>query len=262
VDLEASWTDGEGNTYAVRCCEKLASAGTEYPTFGGVLTNHLHHGFTRIGTPLMPTLFSDFAFWGIGTVLKNGEVTDSTRLVHGMLTEYVRHGNYELAFDDEVQPSARHFHVMVPAYMPGPDGKQFEKNPVSTGFMLQNGSEMPFWHVMFENLDISASPTQVTANERESGVEELPSRVRLRNNYPNPFNPSTTPTYELPEATPVRLTVYDVLGRHVRTLVDKQIQPAGRHQVTFEARGLPSGMYLYRLETEARSISKVMMLAK
>ena len=71
--------------------------------------------------PLMPTLFSDLAFWSIGEVRKNGEVIDKPRLVHGMLTEYVLHGNYELGFDEDVDPTARHFHVMVPAYMHGED---------------------------------------------------------------------------------------------------------------------------------------------
>ncbi len=72
VQMEASWTDAEGNTYTVRCCAKLETVGTEHPTFGGVVTNHLLHGFTRVGTPLMPTEFAYAAFWGAGEVLKNG----------------------------------------------------------------------------------------------------------------------------------------------------------------------------------------------
>ena len=55
VTLKASWEDSDGNTYAIRCCEMLVSAGPEFPTFGGVVTNHMLHGFTGIGTPLMPT---------------------------------------------------------------------------------------------------------------------------------------------------------------------------------------------------------------
>lgn len=67
--------------------------------------------------------------------------------------------------------------------------------------------------------------------------------------YPNPFNPTTALSYTLPQAAPVRLTVYDALGRQVAVLVDTAHQAAGQHQVTFEASHLASGMYLYRFES-------------
>ncbi|NBC16719.1 MAG: T9SS type A sorting domain-containing protein [Bacteroidetes bacterium] len=76
---------------------------------------------------------------------------------------------------------------------------------------------------------------------------EVPERVQLRANYPNPFNLQTTITYALPRSVAVRLAVYDVLGREVAVLVD-DTRPAGQHTVTFEAGDLPSGVYLYRLE--------------
>ena len=156
VQFKASWEDGEGNTYAVRCCEMLATAGAEFPTFGGVVTNHILHGFSGVGTPLMPTEYTYAAFWGMGAVLKNGEVVDKPRLVHGMLTEYVRGENYALVEDSEVTPTRRHFHLMVAPFMPVQGEHKFTHNNVSTGFTLPNGMELPFWHVMFENLDISS----------------------------------------------------------------------------------------------------------
>jgi len=156
IKFKASWEDKEGNTYAVRCCEMLASAGPESPTFGGVVTNHLLHGFTGIGTPLMPTEYTYAAFWGMGAVLKNGEVVDKPRVVHGMLTEYVRKEGYELAKDSEVTPTRKHFHLMVAPFMPVQGEHKFEHNNVSTGYELPNGKELPFWHVMFENLNIES----------------------------------------------------------------------------------------------------------
>jgi len=157
VQMRASWKDEEGNTYEVRCCEMVAKAGMEYPTFGGVVTNHILHGSSRIGTALMPTEYTYFAFWGMGEVLKNGEVTDKPRLVHGMLTEYVRKEGYELAFDDEVTPGRKHFHLMIPPMMPDQEAKTFHHKDLKTGFELPNGMELPFWHVMFENLEIESS---------------------------------------------------------------------------------------------------------
>jgi len=156
VKFKASWEDEQGNTYAVRCCEMLATAGAEFPTFGGVMTNHILHGFTGVGTPLFPSAYTYAAFWGMGAVLKNGEVVDKPRLVHGMLTEYARTGDYELAMDSEVTPQRRHFHLMVAPFMPVEGDHSFSHNNVSTGFELPNGQELPFWHVMFQNLEITS----------------------------------------------------------------------------------------------------------
>lgn len=160
VKFKASWEDKQGNTYAVRCCEMLAAAGPEFPTFGGVVTNHLLHGFSGVGTPLMPTEYTYAAFWGMGAVLKNGEVVDKPRLVHGMLTEYVRTEGYELAKDSEVTPTRRHFHLMVAPFMPVKGQHKFKHVNVKTGFNLPNGMELPFWHVMFENLKIDSERGQ------------------------------------------------------------------------------------------------------
>lgn len=157
VEMMASWKDGDGNTYEVRCCAMLATHGMEFPTFGGVVTNHVLHGFTGIGTALMPSEYAYLAFWGMGEVRKNGEVVDAPRLVHGMLTEYVRTDGYRLAMDEEVTPTRTHFHLMVAPFKPVLDQLTFEPAPVQTGFTLPNGMALPFWHVMFENLEIDAA---------------------------------------------------------------------------------------------------------
>ncbi len=157
VKFRASWQDDEGNTYAVECCEMLATSGVEYPTFGGVVTNHILHGSSRIGTALMPTEFTYLAFWGMGRVLKNGEVQQAPRLVHGMLTEYVRGEGYELVDDSGVTPTRKHFHLMVPPMTPDREEGRFHHDNVETGFTLPNGKPLPFWHVMFGNLDIQSS---------------------------------------------------------------------------------------------------------
>ena len=91
--------------------------------------------------------------------------------------------------------------------------------------------------------------------------EELPVSVKLSRNYPNPFNPETTIEYMLPRAETVRLVVYDLLGREVARLVDG-MRPAGRHRVRFRAGELPSGTYVYRLETAGKRHTQTMVLAK
>ena len=81
------------------------------------------------------------------------------------------------------------------------------------------------------------------------GVEtslELPGSFMLEQNYPNPFNPTTVIRYLLPASVSVTLTVYDLLGREVTTLVNERMN-AGVHEATFSGSGLSSGVYFYRL---------------
>ncbi len=111
-----------------------------YPFFGGVVTNHLLHGATAIGTRLMPTEFAYVAFWGTGDVYRNGEKIAEDQLVHMMVTEFVRVEGYELAFEGRVADPAqgKTLHLMVPPFKPGPDG--LAEAPLKTGFN-------PFPHV-------------------------------------------------------------------------------------------------------------------
>ena len=84
-----------------------------------------------------------------------------------------------------------------------------------------------------------------------TGVEDnhdgIPSAFELNQNYPNPFNPSTVISYQLPINSNVRLKVYDILGRDVTILVNKE-QEAGTHEIRFDASRLSSGVYFYRIE--------------
>ena len=92
-------------------------------------------------------------------------------------------------------------------------------------------------------------------------TEEAPETFRLASNYPNPFNPVTTIAFDLPEAVPVRLVVYDVTGRAVAHLVEGPLA-AGAHRVHFDATGLPSGVYLYRLTAGRLTETRRMVLVK
>ncbi len=83
----------------------------------------------------------------------------------------------------------------------------------------------------------------------------------LSQNYPNPFNPITTITYQIPQTDRVILKVYDVLGREIKTLVDEIKQP-GRYEVEFNASGLSSGIYFYRIQAGSYSETKNMILLK
>ena len=89
----------------------------------------------------------------------------------------------------------------------------------------------------------------------------LPKGISLFANYPNPFNPTTTITYNLPEAGQVSLEVLNVLGQRVATLVD-EYQPAGFKKVEWNANSFASGMYFYRLRVGEVVQTKKMLLLK
>ena len=84
---------------------------------------------------------------------------------------------------------------------------------------------------------------------------------QLEQNYPNPFNPTTTIKYQIPEVSFVTIKVYDVLGNEIATLVNEQ-KPADSYEVEFDASGLPSGIYFYRLQAGSFVEAKKMVLMK
>ena len=88
-----------------------------------------------------------------------------------------------------------------------------------------------------------------------------PATFALHQNYPNPFNPTTTIAFDLPRATHVRLSVFDLSGRLVSTLVDAAV-PAGSHRVTWNARGLATGIYFLRMNAGGSVELRKMILMK
>lgn len=84
----------------------------------------------------------------------------------------------------------------------------------------------------------------------------------LHENYPNPFNPSTQISFDLSQNSRVNLTVYDILGREVATLVNGKNLSNGTYSFTFDASGLSSGVYIYRLNSNGEMQTRKMTLLK
>lgn len=117
----------------------------------------------------------------------------------------------------------------------------------NSAFALDSG----FW--------VGSGPVFTSVEQIDEGV--VPETFALDQNYPNPFNATTRIAFALPQATPVTLTVFDLLGREVATLIDEAMAP-GRYEVAFEAHGLPSGLYLYVIETDGFRARKAMVFVK
>ena len=90
---------------------------------------------------------------------------------------------------------------------------------------------------------------------------EIPKTYSLSQNYPNPFNPTTVINYSIPKRSFVTLKVYNVLGREVATLVNKE-QNAVNYKVTFNGVNLPSGVYFYRIHAGKFVETKKLLLLK
>ena len=121
------------------------------------------------------------------------------------------------------------------------------------GWARSNGA----WGTHVASASFGVAPRTQPQNVTAEGVAQA---FALNANYPNPFNPTTSISYTLPEDLHARLTVYNMLGEQVATLAD-EVQAAGLHQVTFNASNLASGLYYYRLEAGANvQVNKMMLL--
>ncbi|MBN2424494.1 MAG: T9SS type A sorting domain-containing protein [Calditrichaceae bacterium] len=92
-------------------------------------------------------------------------------------------------------------------------------------------------------------------------IKEIPIQYELSQNFPNPFNPATKIKLSLLTAGFTKIIVYDLVGREIRTLVNKELR-AGYHEVVFDGRNLPSGIYFYKVQSGNFSAVKKMVLMK
>ena len=113
------------------------------------------------------------------------------------------------------------------------------------------------------------NPTPGMVNTQELSLNNnitMPDQFMIHNNYPNPFNPVTTLYYDLPENCLVNITIYDMLGRQVKTLI-KQTQAVGYRSVIWDASNdygepVSAGIYLYQIQAGEYISTKKMVLLK
>jgi hypothetical protein len=150
--------------------------------------------------------------------------------------------------------------------------KLFGSEWTGIGFVEGNGTttEQKSYSFRDENLDagnykyrlkqIDFDGTFEYSNIVEADVK-TPTEFELSQNYPNPFNPSTVISYQLPVSSNVTLKIYDILGNKISTLVNEE-KSAGEYEITFNATGLPSGIYFYKLTSGEYNQSRKMLLIK
>jgi hypothetical protein len=172
----------------------------------------------------------------------SGDPADSANWQHQVIFDI-----WELSGSTEVSPRLFYGH-------PGGDMDQDGKDEY---LFVNYSSDFSVWeddaYLFMIEID---QVTGVASNE-----SLIPNDISLEQNYPNPFNPSTVITFGLPEAASVNLTIYDLLGREIKVLVDDQL-PAGTHIANFDASNLAAGTYFYTLKAGNKSETRKMLLLK
>lgn len=115
-------------------------------------------------------------------------------------------------------------------------------------------------HIRMESPEFEPVTVALSGLSQNSGPE-VPDVFALNQNYPNPFNPSTEIAFDLPVASHVDLTIYNVLGQKVETLVDREME-AGSHTVTWNADKVSTGVYFYRISAKDFTETKKMLMLK
>ena len=205
-----------------------------------LLTRHLDVRFSPLGEPILGTYLNLLSTLGLAqaaVAMKPGTTINGPEDVDAGYTIEMK-----VALSAFGYPAGRGDGVLfLGATLL--DGDKFS-NPADdygtrTWFMREFGGPAgPAWCYM--------DPSTVVTGVHE-GSAELPQSFALIGNYPNPFNPSTTIRYSMPQAGVVTLKVFDVLGRSIAT-IDIGEQNAGERQIDFHATNLSSGIYFYRLE--------------
>jgi len=138
--------------------------GFGYPTFGGVVTDHLMHGGTGIGTRLMPTEYIYAGFWAVGDVFVDGRLTNPNQIIHMMIGEGVRGRHWVLGHDKDLHGQGVVMHLMVPPYKATPKGPVMA--PLRSGYI-------PFPAIKAKMMKMKAMVEKMPAEKQKMMMPKL-----------------------------------------------------------------------------------------
>ncbi len=218
-------------------------------------------GFSRGAAPHYKLVFKGDTTWKeMGTAAGLGKSGDGNYYNTGVVGSPDAIIEFKIRFDalaaidgDSVFKPVKGMRIPIEPVWHDNDGAGWEGNIVMSKTNNDNAWQTPAtWsHTFIGNYDGNILSTD----------DLVATTFSLKENYPNPFNPTTTIEYSIGIAGPTKLMVFDVLGREVVKLVD-EYRPIGSHKVVWRASNMPSGIYFYRLETSTFTRTHKMILMK
>jgi len=168
--------------------------------------------------------------------------------------DFVRNSDVGITYGDVKETDTLGFRHYKPFILSTSDGGENWSEPTKFDFLEGSflfGSKMideNIWYLCGGNpaLILKTANGGVSFVEEEE-IDETPTTYHLSNNFPNPFNPSTKIKYSIPQSSNVVIKVFDILGNEITVLVNEE-RPLGSYEVDFDATGLSSGVYFYRLQ--------------
>ena len=244
TDISDTWQEGELVPY-----QELIAQGYN----GMIMPGHLYHEdidpahpATLSGAYLLDMIRDELGFEGI--IISDGMLMRAIQDHYGFLESVklaINAGMDILLYSGNIYEQK----PVVPRII------DFVEDQVNQGNIDRQTIEESYARIM----QVKQDQLPTSAHDLADG-SDVPADYHL-GNYPNPFNPATRITFELPRQAQVRLTVYDIQGRRIRELANG-VYGAGRHDVTFDAGGLASGVYIYRLHAGDRQITRKMLLMR
>jgi len=239
--------------------------------FGKGNNGYIWHSYQRDNYP--DSVWTSWADLGGKTIQEGFVVThhsDGRLVVIGVASASPNHvfnrwqdtaGGWEANWNDKGLPSGVTFDGVLTAGITV-DGRmqyfaQGSDNNVWSSWINFSGNWSAFGNLGGSNISWKSAE----GSQGSEQVSQTPLEFKLLGNYPNPFNPATKISYQLPSDSYVTLKVYDILGREVSILVNNPVS-AGSHTVEFNASNLPSGVYVYRLQSGSYSGEKKLVILK
>ena len=232
-----NWNTERNGEFA-RLHQRLAQARAQFPAFGTQTMNRLETGSSSVYGVVRPWQDQNAV-----VVINFAAVSQSVTIDPSPFVDMSIDAGPIPYYDINADTSASYlgaFEITI-----GPFETVTFITSADPGFQLPGLPALPFGAVY-------------TGSEE---LAELPDRIELDQNYPNPFHLTTSLVYRLRKAGPVRLSVFDILGREIARPVDEYQLP-GRYTAEFHAGHLSSGVYLYRLEADGESVSRMMTLLR
>jgi|GEM_PF-2793155 len=195
-------------------------------------------------------------------IIKSGKNYKVTPFLRNNGTTVIIHGAEVALFCED--PWVRYinsYQYPIPDLAPGTNASSqilpvtLNTEPFLGYFNIRADVSIDGWVYWSDSIRVNVN----TGVAEKNGV--LPVEFALEQNYPNPFNPTTTITFHLPSSSLVTLKVFNTAGQEIASLVDRQL-PAGDHRTEWNASGVPSGIYFYRIQAGAYSETKKLVVMR